>query len=125
MTYQTTETTSLRNEADLNLQKEEESSNRKWVVTIAAALLLGGGTMLVSSSTSNPEHLFLRSETSLNNENTVEGSDAGVRWETTLCSDLDRHVYGGHTPGYEQAFIYEDCPQGAGWSQIGIYGPGW
>ena len=99
MTYQTTETTSLRNEADSNLQKKEESSSRKWVVAIAAALLLGGGTMMVSSSTSNPEHLFLRSETSLNNENTVEGSDAGVRWGTTLCSDLPRIVVGGHTPG--------------------------
>ena len=99
MTYQTTETTCLRNEVDSNLQKEEESSNRKWVVTIAAALLLGGGTMLVSSSTSNPKHIFLRSETSLNNENTVEGSDAGVRWGTTLCSDLPRIVVGGHTPG--------------------------
>lgn len=118
MTYQTTETTSLRNEADSNLEKEEEeSSNRKWVVTIAAALLFGGGTMMVSSSTSNPRHSFIRSETSLNNNE----STVGRRPPIIPCSDLPRKVVGGR----EQAFIYENCPKGAGWSQKGIYGPGW
>ncbi|OEU18272.1 hypothetical protein FRACYDRAFT_236548 [Fragilariopsis cylindrus CCMP1102] len=93
MTYQTTETTSLRNEADSNLQKEEESiRSRKWVVTIAAALLLGGGTMLVSSSTSNPKHIFLRSATSLNNEDTRSDKNC-CRWAHTgfhiLVVDVD------------------------------------
>mmetsp|Transcript_32689 Transcript_32689/g.33022 ORF Transcript_32689/g.33022 Transcript_32689/m.33022 type:complete len:190 (-) Transcript_32689:188-757(-) len=132
MTYQTTKTTLLSNEADSNLSKEE-SSRLTWLGAVTSALLFGGGMMLVpsSSSSSNVDPVVIRSESSLEKGSSVAGSDVDVGCDNDciLCSELPMGYHGGHTPGYEPAYIWQGCTGGASWSNDpdgdNIYGVGW